>query len=126
MNAIRPGDGGAFMRRCLETALAEDGGGHNFDQAMARVKEGRAQLWVADDERGAIVTELLTYPNFKTLNYWLVGGELGSVLRLQPRIEDFARGHECRYVAALGRSGWARILPAYGWRVAGMAYRKAL
>lgn len=124
MNAIDRG--GDFMRRHLERALELDGGAHTFDQAMQRVAEGRAHLWVADDERGAIVTEILVYPQFRTLNYWLVGGALDSVLGLQKRIEDFGRSHDCKYVVALGRGGWAKILPAFGWRIAGTAYRKAL
>lgn len=98
-------------RDWLLPALALNGGTHTEDDIVAGLYVGRYHLWIA--ERGAIVTEFVTYPRLKALNFFLVGGNLEAVLALEPGIVAFARENGCKRVICAGRKGWERVLKDY-------------
>jgi hypothetical protein len=114
-----------FILPRLERALAYAGHTHDFARdVVPRLMDGRAQYWYEGD--GAIVTEVLRYPNYNVCNYWLVAGVLEDTLALQPRIERWARMQGCARAVGIGRPGWARVLPKYGYRIWGSAFVKDL
>jgi hypothetical protein len=101
----------------FQQALAVAGGTHDFVRdVVPMLLDGRAQWWRKDD--GAIVTEMLRFPNFNVINYWLV--------ELQPEIERWARMQGCARAIAIGRPGWLRVLKRYGYRPWGTAFAKEL
>lgn len=122
---VKASSGAAFLRPRLEAALAEGGGMHTWPEVVERIAAGRAQLWLTEDDRGAIVTEILTYPRTRIVNYWLVAGAMDACLAKQRDIDAWARGQGCSGATAMGRGGWRRVLPEHGWRIAGTAYKKA-
>lgn len=101
----------------LEEALERGGGTHNFMRDIVphlAQGTGRYQLWHRNG--GAIVTELIDFPNFRVVNYFLVAGELPSVLAMQPEIDAWARTNGATRAVADGRLGWKRALEPYGWK----------
>jgi hypothetical protein len=115
----------AFLLPRFERALAYAGGTHDFvEHVVPMLLDGRAQYW--DEGDGAIITELLRYPNYNVINYWLVAGKLEDTLALQPRIERWARMQGCAKAIGIGRPGWLRVLKRYGYRPWGTAFVKDL
>lgn len=124
MNDMAP-RGELYLRPRLEAALARAGNTHTYDDILALLHTGRAQLWMSEDQRGALVTELLTYPRLKSVNYWLAAGDLHSCMSMVPRIEAWAVKNGAKYGIGMGRPGFSRVLGP-DVEVAGVAYRKVL
>jgi hypothetical protein len=109
----------------LEEALEIAGGTHHWrEHVVPLLFSGRAQYWHRPG--GAIVTEIIETPLRRAVNYWLVGGEMQDCLALQPEIDAWARQQGATHATAVGRLGWARVLPPYGWRMHGVAMVKEL
>jgi hypothetical protein len=109
----------------LERALAAAGSTHDLYRDVApMLARGDAQYWANDG--AAIVTEILAYPRARTLNFWLIGGELAAALELAPAVEAWGRAHGCVRAAGLGRRGWMPTVAALGYRPIGVAFRKEL
>lgn len=125
MNEIRP-SGEAFLLPRLQRALALAGGTHEWSDVLERLRTGHAQYWQTPDARGALITELLTYPRMRVVNYWLAGGDLNACLSLVPGIEQWAIEQGCVRATGMGRPGFASVLGPSGVSVAGVAYRKEL
>ena len=117
--------GEAFLRPRFERALASAGHTHSWPDVVERIRSQQAQWWHSPDERGAIITEILTYPNCKVVNYWLGAGDLRSCLSIAPRIEEWARGLGCTRATGIARAGWMRLLGPDVHPV-GVVYRKDL
>jgi len=127
MNDMRARPSGEnFLLPRLEAALELAGGTHEWRDVLACIQDGRAQYWQSPDGRGALVTELLSYPRLRVVNYWLAAGELHACLSLVPRIEQWAMEQGCTRAIGMGRPGFAKFLGATGVRVAGVAFRKEL
>jgi hypothetical protein len=118
--------GESFLLPRLQIALARAGNTHNWADVLTRIGDGRAQFWQSQDGRGALVTELLNFPNLTAINYWLGAGELHACHALVPGIEAWAKAQGVTRAIGMGRPGFARILGSDGVVVAGVAYRKEL
>lgn len=78
------------------------------------------QLWIAYDDKvyGAVVTEVMEYPQMKALCMHFTGGEdlpkwkdaMLSVLR------SFAKDTGCKVIESTGRAGWSRIFKDDGYK----------
>jgi hypothetical protein len=108
----------------LEAALARAPLTHTLDDVRAAVAEGRAQFWAFP--RSAAVTEILDAPRSRTLNHWLVGGDLDEIVALQPHVERWAKANGCTRLMLGGRGGWARVLGPRGFSPAGLVLTKEL
>jgi hypothetical protein len=124
MNDMTP-RGEWFLRPRFEAALTRAGGTHSWADVCARLADGRAQWWSTDDQRGALITEILSYPQLKAVNYWLAAGDLNACMSLVPKVETWAVANGCARGIGLGRPGFARLLGP-GVVVVGVAYRKDL
>ena len=102
------------LTRRLERALKVAGNTHTADDIMDAVSEGRMQAWVQGDS--LVVSEIMTFPRGSAVNIVLAVGLLDDVMSLQPAIEAFGREHGCKVMRMEGRKGWARVLPAHGWK----------
>jgi hypothetical protein len=119
-------EGGLYLLPRLAEALVRGGATHTWADIVALCEAGRAKLWWDDDERAAIVTEMLDFPQMRAVNFWLVAGELGPTIALRAKIEADARAQGARLAIAVGRAGWTRILPELGYQMVGTAFRKEL
>ena len=84
------------------------------------------QLWIAYDDKiyGAVITEIIVYPQMKTLIMHFTGGvELpkwkDDMLALLRR---FAKDHDCKVIESYGRTGWKRIFKNDGFQSKFMFY----
>lgn len=84
------------------------------------VKEGDYQLWIAFDEdkfKGAVVTNVVTYPQRKLLCMQFCGGEdlkdwKDQMLAILRR---FAKDIGCDGIESTARPGWAKIFQNDGY-----------
>jgi len=126
MTAFAP-RGQSYLQPRLEEALLRAGSTHDWVRdVVPRLCDGRAQWHGSPDGRGAIITEIINYPAYKVVNYWLAAGELRACLSLVPGIEEWARGENCVRAIGLGRPGFRRILGDVGVECVGLAYSKSL
>ena len=69
--------------------------------------------------RGCCVTEFVNYPKHRVINIVLCGGEPGFLENgfgeLLGEIERRAKGLGATAIAAIGRVGWEKVAPTYGW-----------
>jgi hypothetical protein len=111
----------------FEKALHRAGDTHTVGDVLDKVEAGRAQFWNYGD--GNVVTEVLTYPRLKAVNYWIVSGALPDCAALQPDIDAWALEQGCAVATAVGRMGWLRLSQTpFGaaWKPRGVAFVKSL
>ena len=99
----------------LQMAL-ECGGAqtHRITDVVEMIKAGRAMLWEKKD--GCIITEVFETPLRKSVNYWLIFGDLRDCLALEDEINPWAIEHGCTVALATGRKGWGRVAAPTGWK----------
>lgn len=114
-------------RARFEASLRYGGGTHSVEDVLAMVRDGRAQFWPRDGSGdGNIVTELVQYPRFKAINFWLISGCLHDCLALEDEVLEFGRAEGCTVATAAGRRGWGRVAAPTGWRLHSYQFWKPL
>ena len=98
-------------RKWIVDALRYAHNSHTYEQVIDIVKRGDAQLWALKDS--AIVTEIIDYPQRRTLRFWLAGGNLKTLLEVEPKIRKWSILYRCRAVEIIGRKGWEKVLKDY-------------
>lgn len=90
------------------------------------IKTRPQQLWIAYDDKvyGAVITEVIEYPQMKSLIMHFTGGiELpkwkNEMLALLRR---FAKDQGCATIESFGRTGWKRIFKNDGFKSNFMFY----
>jgi len=114
-------------RARFEKALELAGRTHSVSDVLDKIEMHRAQFWHNGD--GSVVTEVLSYPRMKAVNYWLVSGRLAECAALQPDIDAWARDQGCSIAIATGRLGWLRLSRTpFGaaWKPRGVQFTKPL
>jgi hypothetical protein len=116
----------------LERALEHDGiHAWTLDDVRREIDQGRAHFWrwPADpyaEATAAAVTHFVTYPRFRALNYWLLGGDLQSIRAMLPLVEDWALTQGCTRFMGEGRPGFARAFAKDGYRAVSTTYLKQI
>ena len=99
----------------LEAALAYADMSHTFEDVVALVASGAAQAWPGP--ASIIITEIVTFPRWSVLNFFLAAGRMSELQAMTPHILDWAKAHGCTRATLVGRKGWARsFLTSTGWR----------
>jgi hypothetical protein len=98
-------------RKWIIDALRYAHNSHTYEQVIEIVKRGDAQLWALRDS--AIVTEIIDYPQRRTLRFWLAGGNMKTLLEVEPKIRKWSILYRCRAVEIIGRKGWEKVLKDY-------------
>jgi hypothetical protein len=79
------------------------------------VAAGRLQFWPG--ERSCIVTELIEYPKYTQLHFFLAGGRLEELMAMVPLVEEWGKSRGCTRASLIGRRGWERtFLVRSGWK----------
>jgi hypothetical protein len=79
------------------------------------------QLWIAYDEGqiyGAVVTEIIEYPQITTLMMHFTGGKKLPYWK-QPMLkllQKFAKDHACNIIESYGRPGWEKVFKDDGYK----------
>ena len=95
----------------LEAALYYSNGTHTIDDVLETVQRGDAQFWHYPD--AAVVTEIMDYPQKRVLRYWLAGGNLNTLLKVEPSIRHWSQLWGCVGIEIIGRKGWHRVLKGF-------------
>lgn len=113
-------------RPYIEAALLYAKGSHTFEDVKADVEDGTMQFWPG--VHSAIVTEIIAYPRYRVLNFFLAGGNRAELEVMYPLVEEWGRNNGCTRAAMLGRKGWERtfLTQKEGWTQTLVAYEKVL
>ena len=100
-------------REWIQSALDEGGNTHSFEDIVRGVAQGHYQFWPAD--RCCAITEVVEYPNRKSLHIFLAAGDKEQIKDMNASAEEFARAIGCDSMSIAGRRGWVRELKRYGY-----------
>lgn len=106
-------------------------GRYTTDNIYDMVSEGEYQLWVAIEDtefKGAVVTNIITYPQRKLLGMQFCGGE-ELVKWKQPMLDllkRFAKDAGCEGIESTGRPGWAKVFQNDGYKATWVTYELPL
>lgn len=118
---------------CLDTYCRRFSDEETTVNILKECAEGKRTLWLCLDGDEVVltpVTEIVTVnaTGRKRLVLAEVGGSrLGECLPLLEQIEEWAkRVHGVAEAQLIGRKGWARLLPAYGYSEKAIVFEKRL
>jgi len=110
----------------MEGAAKYTFGRFEADDIKAGLYEGKQQLWIAFDDtiKGAVITEIVTYPRMNTLVMHFTGGiDLKSwKADMLALLQQFARDRGCNSIESYGRRGWERVFKNDGFKSRFMFY----
>lgn len=112
------------LRARLEDALEQGGGDHTVAELAEEVRAGRAQCF--HNQRAVVFTQIERHRNYSALRVYVAAGALDDVMGLQPEVEALARAEGCDRLVMIGRRGWTRVLPRYGWAEKMVVYERPL
>jgi len=96
----------------LAKALDLTGGTHTQRDILDGTLDGSFQLWPS--ENAAALTEIVSYPQMKTVRIFLAGGDLNELKETHEKIERWAlKTIGARRLEICGRDGWLRALDGY-------------
>jgi hypothetical protein len=113
-------------RAYIEGALAYTQGSHTFEDVADAVAAGQMQAWVG--ATSVIITEIIEYPRYRVLNFFLAGGNRPELEQMYPEVEAFGRRMGCDRAGMLARKGWERtfLTQKEGWAPTLVAFEKIL
>lgn len=99
----------AKCRDAMLPAIAMTDGTHTEDDVLAALCTGKMKLW--RNGSSGCITEFIQYPQMKTINVFIAGGDLTEIAPLQKEIENYGRKNGCHRACLLAvREGWTRVL----------------
>ena len=104
----------AEWERCggyIEDALEYAQFSHTLEDVLRVVLSGDAQFW--PEAKAALVTEIIDYPQRRTLRFWLAGGDLETLRDLEVTAIEWSKKWGCSASEIVGRRGWVRALNGY-------------
>lgn len=113
-------------RGAINDALRYADDSHTFEDIRDMVASGRLQFWPGKDS--VIITEILEYPRYKVLHFFLAGGgSLAELQRMTPLVEEWGRTQGCKKASLIGRKGWERtFITRDGWVQTHSVFEKPL
>jgi hypothetical protein len=113
----------AFIAKAAEYTYGRYTVGNIYDLVM----DGDYQLWVAydgKDFKGAVVTNIISYPQRKLLGMQFCGGEELSTWKdpMLDLLKRFARDSGCEGIESTGRPGWAKVFQNDGYKATWVTY----
>ncbi len=110
----------------LEKAVAHSGGRYELSDLKAQLDNNSQNLWVlyrgSNEMIMAMTTMFVHYPRRKFLNVTFCGSgdkEMAAIRHRKvfvPKINDWAKMHDCHGVEVVGRKGWEKILSPFGYK----------
>lgn len=115
----------ARYQAVIEAALQYSGGTHTFEDIQAGVEKGSLQFW--SGPASAVITEIVTFPRTKALNFFLAGGSLAELRAMYPVLLQWGKDQGCTTAVFTGRPGWERtFLKDEGWKPTLTVFEKEL
>ena len=96
-------------------------GRFNADDIKQLILTTNKQLWVAYKGvqiYGFVVTEIVTYPQMKTLMMHFTGGTHLSKWKdnMLKTLQAFAKEMDCKVIESYGRKGWGKVFEQYCYK----------
>ena len=115
----------------IEKAAKYTYGRYTVSNIYDLVKDGEYQLWVAidgKDFKGAVVTNIITYPQRKLLGLQFCGGEELDTWKepMLNLLKRFAKDVGCEGIESTGRPGWAKVFQNDGYKATWVTYELPL
>ena len=108
----------------IDKALKYSGNHYNLKDVMDLIYDNKAQLWILwnedkkDKYQGCIVSKVITRPNTKSLNLFIVTGKNRKLWQDKIEIiEKWAKQQGCTHLETYARPGWSRILKKYNYKI---------
>ena len=95
----------------LKKALRLAGGTHTKRDIFYGIAVGDFQLWPG--RRSAALTEVVKYPQMRSVRIFLAGGQLDELVKVEKNICNWAQEIGAKRVEIAGRKGWLRALDDY-------------
>lgn len=109
----------------IERALEHADGSHSYQDIRDLVEKGLLQFWPGP--ASVVVTEIIAYPKYRVLNFFLAGGNLSELEVMYPAIEAWGAAQGCDRAVLTGRKGWERtFLARKNWQPTLVVYEKTL
>lgn len=113
------------FRSYIKAALEHSHGSHTFEDVVDAVAAGQLQFWPGKES--VILTELIAYPQYKQLHFFVAGGNLAELMAMVPLVEEWGKSQGCTRASLVGRKGWERtFLSRTGWGQALIVMEKQL
>ena len=109
-------------RKMLVEALNHSGGSHTFQNIVDAVQQEVMQFWPM--EKSCLVTEVINYPNLKTLHIFLAGGDLQEIKSIDNTLEFLCQEIGADYISLSGRRGWIKALADIGYELSHVTLAK--
>lgn len=103
----------ALLFERLKKALALGLGTHEPEDLVHEVQEGTMQCFHNED--AVVFTRIVQSPRKKTMHVFVVAGEMGAVMGLQPQLDDLCRKEGVELQTCVARKGMEKPLPTIGW-----------
>lgn len=113
-------------RSYIEAALYYANGSHTFEDVATEVGAGTMQCWLG--QASVIITEIVQYPQYRVLNFFLAGGDRSELEAMYPAAEEWGRVQGCKRAVMLARKGWEKtfIVKKEGWTPTLVAFEKLI
>lgn len=110
----------------MEGAAKYTHGRFNVEDIKYRLYNSNQQLWIAYDDKvyGAVVTEIIDYPQMRALVMHFTGGIdlLSWKDEMLAMLREFAKDNHCKTIESSGRIGWKRVFKDDGFKSKFMFY----
>lgn len=112
-----------FIDKAAEYTYGRYTTGNIYDM----IKDGDYQLWVAMNDKefkGAVVTNIITYPQRRLLGMQFCGGEELDSWKdpMLDLLKRFAKDVGCEGIESTGRPGWAKVFKNDGYKATWVTY----
>ena len=107
----------------MRRALKQGDDLFNLDDIEAGLTTGDLQGHVEGDTWA--ITQIHQWPRKKAVNVLFVVGSLDNSVKLENRIESWARDQNATLLTAVGRGGWWAFRTP-GWKIVGNLYSKVI
>lgn len=106
-------------------AVERYGHTHDKEDVWKLIESNDAQLHPLPN--GVIITSIQKNPTgLKEGHFWLAGGDLTEILKVEPLMTEWMRSIDCERATIRGRRGWTPVLRPYGYHEVGTILVKEL
>ena len=92
----------------LLNALEYSDGTHSLEDVAMALDKDEMQFWPGINT--ALVTEVITHPNQKSIHIFLAAGDMDEVIRILPFVEIHGKLEGCTHMTMTGRKGWEKVM----------------
>jgi hypothetical protein len=92
----------------LLNALEYSNGTHSLEDVAMALDKDEMQFWPGINT--ALVTEVITHPNQKSIHIFLAAGDMDEVIRILPFVEIHGKLEGCTHMTMTGRKGWEKVM----------------